>query len=276
MSVFIVTGVLGGGKSIMTVSKMREYAKEGRRIAGNIDINLKHLLRNPRSKVSYTRVPDLPTATDLDCIGRGYEGDHDEEKNGLLILDECAIWMNAREWNDGRRKALINWLVHARKLGWDVYMLVQHIDMVDSQIRSALAEYIVTCHALDKIRIPIISMLWKLFTGKKKLPLPKMHAAGVVMGRASTNISVDRWFLTGSDLYKAYDTAQIFTEHYPHATHSLLSPWHLEGRFMPPALTWKGIAWRIPFLFFLMLIKVLFFGFYVVTPTGAIYERKLT
>lgn len=276
MSVYIVTGSLGGGKSLMTVSKLKEYAKEGKRIAGNMDLDLKELAGSAFSKVSYTRVPDIPKASDLDALGRAYDGPYDDSKFGALVLDECALWLNSREWNDKDRKALITWLVHARKLGWDVFLLVQEIEMLDSQVRKALCEFIVTCHNINKVKIPILSGLWKLFTGQKNLPLPKIHVAPVIMGRAANPIRVDRWSCVGSDLYKAYQTDQIYSFDYAHGVHTVLSPWYVEGRYLPKPISGMSLLWRVPLLLFLKAISVLCSRWFYVSPTGGIYSRRLS
>jgi len=276
MSVYVITGSLGAGKSLMTVSKLREYVKEGRRIAGNIDLDLEFLTQSKRSTATYVRVPDIPTAADLDLIGRGYEGDHDNDRNGALVLDECGVWLNSREWNDPRRKALIAWLLHARKKRWDVFLLVQDIDLIDSQVRKALCEYVVHCHAVDKIKVPVFSLLWRIFTGRKKLPLPRVHVAAVTLGRSDPQrpVKCDTWF-TGSrpDLWKSYDTEQVFSDLYPHGPHSLLSPWHLQGRYMPPALTWRELLWRLPLWLFLQFCKLN--PNWIVYPTGRIEVRRV-
>ena len=45
------------------------------------------------------------------------------------------------------------------------------------------------------------------------------------------------------DIEKCYDTRQVFLADYPHGTHSVLSPWHVEGRYLePPKLTfWQRL-----------------------------------
>jgi cellulose biosynthesis protein BcsQ len=129
MPITFLTGKLGAGKSLTAVARMREYAGEGRRIAGNLDLHLDKFASHSRSKVSYTRIPDRPTAADLMALGSGNDT-YDENNNGLLVLDELATWLNARNWQDPNRKALLDWFVHARKYGWDVIFLVQDISMV--------------------------------------------------------------------------------------------------------------------------------------------------
>ena len=58
-----------------------------------------------------------------------------------LFIDECAVYFNARNWNDSKRKDWIKFF-HSqhRKLGYDVYLVTQFDSMVDKQVR-ALVEY---------------------------------------------------------------------------------------------------------------------------------------
>lgn len=116
MAVYFVTGKLGSGKSLSAVGRIREYMKQGRRVATNLDIYPDKLLhRNNREVLS--RLPDKPRIEDLELLGTG-DGkplsDYDESRFGLLVLDEMASWFNARGWADKSRHAVIEWFLHAR------------------------------------------------------------------------------------------------------------------------------------------------------------------
>ena len=236
MSVYIVTGKLGNGKSLVTVARIRDYIVRGSRIATNLDINLVNMFGKQGRKVDLIRVPDKPTIFDLELLGEGYTGDYDESNFGALVLDECGTWFNSRNWQDKDRKAVNDWFLHTRKLGWDVFLIIQDISILDSQARDAIAELLVTCRRLDKIRIPFVSPLIKTLTGFNPT-LPKIHRAKVTYADGLIN---DIWHYRGSDLYDCYNTKQKFSPFYPHGTHCILSPWHTHGRYAVP-MTWKNI-----------------------------------
>lgn len=246
MAVYIVTGKLGGGKSLLTIEKIRQKLMQGCIVATNIDLNLQHLCGYFAKTPRVIRLPDKPTIYDLNVIGSGNES-YDESKNGILALDECGTWFNSRDWNDKSRKPVNDWFLHARKLGWDVYLIIQDIDLLDSQARKAIAEHTVFCKRLDRLTIPFLSMLFKLISGKT-LPLPRYHVARVVYGISPTDAVADRWGARGTELYKAYDTKQLFLDNYPHGTHSLLTPWLQYGRYMVPR------DWR----FYMRMTKIYF------------------
>lgn len=241
MPVYVVTGKLGTGKGKYCVGKMKEALANGRRVATNFDLWLDKLT-SPSSRMSATRVPDKPTAKDLTDIGHGNpEARHDEEQNGVLVLDELGSWLNSRQFSSPERAQLLDWLIHARKHGWDVYLVVQNVDMIDKQVRVGLAEYIVKCIRLDKIRLPFVGHL----LGKRGR-LPKFHVAHVTMSDVP-GVIIDRDYFKGSDLHDAYDTLQIFrdwhrdpadplfhSEQYA-GPFSYLSAWHTVGRHQQPA-----------------------------------------
>lgn len=222
MPVYVVQGKLGTGKGKYCVGKMQEALRKGLRVATNCDLYMEHLMPEGNRAIAY-RVPDKPHAADLDAIGHGNPDSYDEEKNGVMVLDELGSWLNSRQFQNEHRAALLDWLIHARKKGWDVYLIVQSIDMIDKQVRVGLAEYIVKCIRADKLRLPVIGP----FMGKLG-KLPRFHMANISMADVP-GITIDRDWFRGDDLHKSYDTRQVFTEG-SCGVHSLLSAWHLKGR----------------------------------------------
>lgn len=238
MAVYFVTGKLGAGKTLIAVSKIRERLAAGRPVATNLDLNLVNMC-GPKAKTPHVyRLPDKPSLADFEVIGKGNDS-YDESKNGLVVLDECGTWFNSRTWGDKERQAIINWFLHARKLGWDLIFIVQNIAIVDKQARLTLAEHVVYCRRLDKLTIPFLSTITRIFANKP-LRLPKLHIASVKYGDEQNALRVERWVYWGTDLYSAYDTKQAFSDYYEHATYRVLTPWLSRGRYMVP-LTWSNL-----------------------------------
>jgi len=253
MAVYLVTGKLGSGKTLAAVGRIREYLRRGAMVATNLDLFMEHM-GDPQSRANVHRLPDHPSRDDLDSLGRGQPGII-EEKNGLIVLDECGAWLNARDWSDKGRQSMIDWALHSRKLGWDLMLIVQDISMIDKQIRTALVEFHVIVKRMDRLAIPFVSGIGKLF-GLKLHP-PKVHAAFVKYGVSLDAPISDRWMYRGHDLYAAYDTRQVFRPampmggvQVPHVGNNcMLSPWHLKGRYMAPVRP----AWHVPILLLLLL-----------------------
>ena len=254
MAVYFVTGKLGSGKTLACVGRIRDAMIQGRRIATNLDLELDVLL-HPRSTQTITRLPDKPTVVDMHAIGRGQDG-IEEEWNGVIVLDELGSWLNSRAWGDKERQPFIDWLLHSRKFGWDVYFIAQGLEMVDKQVRMALVEFHVICRRWDRLAIPFVTSLFGVRP-------PKIHMGIVKYGTDINSLTVDRWWYRAHDLYAAYDTKQVFRDAeiivvdnfsvaVPHVgVHTVLSPWYVKGRFLPPRLTWRDApALALRFLYF--------------------------
>lgn len=250
MPVYAVQGKLGTGKSKFCVWMAKQAMFYGRRVAGNLDINVEKL--SPRKPGRYVRIPDKPTAFDLDAIGHGNPDSYDESRNGVLILDELGTWLNARSFQDKNRADMLDWLIHARKKGWDVYLIVQDVVMIDKQVREALVEYSCNCIRMDKVKIPFIGWFlaqigdalnaaFETDRFRKWGYLPFFHLVVARIGQGANSVIADRWTYTGRDLHDAYDTRQVFRTDYEHGAFSCLPPWD----YQPPVGMFA--RWRAAF-----------------------------
>ena len=234
MAVYLVQGKLGTGNSKFCVWMAKNALYYGRRVAGNLDVNIEKL--SPHSPKGYVRLPDKPNAFDLDSLGHGNPGSYDETQNGVLILDELGTWLNSRSFQDKGRADLLDWLIHARKKGWDVYLIVQDAMMIDKQVREALVEYTATCMRMDKVKIPFIGPVMNyigesinaIFGIRKPSRwgyLPFFHLVVARLGGGTEKVVAERWSYVGRDLHDMYDTRQIFRSDYEHGAFCALPPW---------------------------------------------------
>jgi len=82
MSIYLVSGKLGAGKTLACVGVIRDALLDGRKVATNLDLNLDKMLPGrigKKSPVHCVRIPDKPTVADLDHLGCGNE-EMDERK----------------------------------------------------------------------------------------------------------------------------------------------------------------------------------------------------
>ncbi|HZX31567.1 MAG TPA: zonular occludens toxin domain-containing protein [Rhodocyclaceae bacterium] len=244
----LLGGKRGHGKSLIATGRMREYMWSGRMVATNLNLRVEYLVP-PRNKVRPFRLPDWPTAADLEALPLGNPGlewregepypviredyPYTEEENGLLVLDEVATFLNSREWQDKGRQALINWFLHSRKYGWDLLFLAQAPSLVDKQLRDALFDLFGTTRRLDKVQVPFFGRIAALMGFKMRLP--KWHVAHIKYGaQQGAPLSESIW-IRGHDLYKAYDTTQKInpeTGVKAGEGYQYLSAWDLRGRHM--------------------------------------------
>ncbi|WGG51338.1 zonular occludens toxin domain-containing protein [Rugamonas sp. DEMB1] len=255
MAVYAITGKLGSGKGKAAIDQIRRYLRQGKRVATNCDVFLEHLMPE-RDRSSVIRIPDKPSSADLYMVGsgnrfidfepilrsgkNGFEASapsprllpgFDESHNGALILDECGSWLNTRNFQDKGRAEMLEWAIHARKYGWDVFFIMQNIAQVDKQLRDSLLEYVVRLNRLDRMKVPVISGALKLLTaGATEGNLPRVHIGVVRLGAMPDALVADRWVFRGDDLNNAYNTTQVFSENYPHGVHCLLPAWHLSAK----------------------------------------------
>ncbi|MBN8781352.1 zonular occludens toxin domain-containing protein [Thiobacillus sp.] len=246
--VYIITGKLGAGKSLVAVGRIYDYLQRGCPVATNLDLYFRYLADKPGSMASALRLPDHPTIDDMKVIGSGNDT-YDEDKNGLIVLDEGGTWFNSRGWADKTRQALIDWLLHSRKLGWDVIILVQDITLIDKQVQTALAEHVVYCRRMDKVTVPVLGKLSRWF-GFKPMTFPKMHLGIVKYGTSLHSLVVDKWWYMGKRFYRAYDTKQIFSASYSDGVYCFLPRAYYNepqpinyGRLMPKLVLYAfGLA----------------------------------
>jgi hypothetical protein len=231
MAVHIITGKLGGGKTLSGVGLIRDALRAGRAVASNVDLYLEHLLPWQTKGVRVYRLPDKLSAASFEDIGIGNES-YDESRNGLLVLDEGGLSLNSRDYREQGRKEFIQWAIHSRKRGWDLAIIVQHIDGLDKQIRDFFGEHVVRCARLDRLRVPVLG--WVAGLVGIKLHMPRIHKVTCKYGQESKSPVVwTKWF-KGSDLYDAYDTRQMFNPVEGEGVYQLLSPWHVKGRYRSP------------------------------------------
>lgn len=227
----LLTGKRGEGKSKSAVRMARDYMRQGRLVATNLDLFLDGLFGHMNESRAI-RLPDHPTPKDLEALGMGNPNPVNESMNGLLILDEVATFLNSRDWNDKDRKGFISWLAQSRKSGWDLLMLAQHPRMVDAQIRESIFELSATAKRTDKMAVPLLSPVWSLLTGRP-LRFPAMHVVTFRYGFAHGAPKAMSWWFGGSDLHAGYDTLQkISPVTGQQGISTYLSAWETKGRHM--------------------------------------------
>ncbi len=207
---WIIQGVRGEGKSLCAVAKIREYLSRGCPVATNLDLYLENLLPDDNSTLAY-RLPDRPRFQDFLYLPPAYDLNYkSEDKNGLIVLDELALWMNSRTWKDSGRQEIINWLLLSRKYHWDLMLLTQDHELIDKQIKATVCDYLVQASRTDRRKIPYLAPLLEFcfLSGYQ----PQIHVYDVYYGMSFVDSRVEQWRFRGKDLYDGYDTNQLFTD----------------------------------------------------------------
>lgn len=250
MAVYIVTGKLGAGKTLLLIIRILTYLKARRRVAVNVDVRMNKLCKPANKHSRLVRLPDLPSADDLIGLGVGCDI-YDEEKFGGIFLDEAGVWLNSRDWNQGGRSDLLKFFLFLRKRRWDLWLCVQNVNVIDKQVRESIAEHVVYINRWDKLKIPFVFRLplQILSLGMWKGRLPKMHQAIVKYGAKFNSPKVEDWFYRGEEFYSYYDTTQEYDKGYDKGSYSMLPPGYWR-RALPAAKRNMGFFMRTTKIFF--------------------------
>lgn len=233
MTDYALTGKKGTGKSKHAVLIIRDkYLKQKRLVATNLDLNLEPMF-GMFSRATYVRIPDKPKSFDLLAAGHGNPDSYDEDLNGALVLDEMGTWLNTRTFGDKDRAAVLDYFAHARKHGFDTWYIMQNVVQVDKQLRESFIEQTVRHTSFAKVKIPFFGWILGALFGERAAYMPRFHSAVFRIGVNPQDMVTNRAVFTGKDIEPCYDTRQVFLENYEHGTHSVLSPWHVKGRYMP-------------------------------------------
>lgn len=138
--IYLYSGTPGSGKSLHTASVIYYELRFHRPIIANfaIDVSkIKHANSNDFVEVdNSTLSPDL-----LRKFASDYFKNHKFKEGAItLIIDECQLMFNAREWNTKGRADWLGFFTNHRKYGFDIILIAQFDRMIDRQIRS-LIEY---------------------------------------------------------------------------------------------------------------------------------------
>lgn len=139
--IYLYSGTPGSGKSLHVAEKLYWRIKNNKTVIANFDINYKKIHGKRLGEFIY--IDNFELSPDiLMALSREYFGDDKVVKEGdlLLIIDECQILFNSRDWNQKNRNAWLSFFTQHRKFGFDIILVAQFDRMIDRQIR-ALIEY---------------------------------------------------------------------------------------------------------------------------------------
>ena len=188
----IYTGTPGSGKSYNAVFELVTHLRKGKPAFANFT------LRDPDPGWKFTPFANEEVNEIIKWI---VKHPLDREGEGLFIVDEAQLIWNSREWKQ-IPKSVIGFFSQHRKLGYNIILVTQRVEMIDRQVRM-LAEYEVKWRKMNNYKIFGFIPLWPipwlpLFLGVRR------WINGVVVNR---EVSL---FLP--KIAKYYDSMKFFTE----------------------------------------------------------------
>lgn len=135
----LYTGTPGSGKSLHTASVILSVVYRQ-----PVIVNFEIILKNEKmlSNYHYLENEELTPAY-LIKFAKDYwfkKGTRVKEDHILLIIDECQLLFNCRDWGNKSRASWLSFFTQHRKLGYHIILIAQFDSMLDKQIRS-LVEY---------------------------------------------------------------------------------------------------------------------------------------
>lgn len=136
---YLYTGTPGSGKSLDTARMIKGQLALKHPVICNFPIN-KDAVKNYDECFIYKDNDDL-TPEFLMNYARGYFKDARVKEGAInLVIDECQMLFNARDWSKSDRAEWNKFFQVHRHFGYDIILVTQFDTMIDKQVR-ALVEY---------------------------------------------------------------------------------------------------------------------------------------
>jgi len=152
-SITLITGTLGGGKTLYAVEEIAHHILRGGFVYTNIALKrdaIKKWIEEQGLCYDDTRVVILDGSSMEAFYSHVGRGTH--EMPVMVVFDEAAVaGLNARDWNKQERD-MLNFNVLIRKLDIRMLYIVQQAQFIDKQIR-ALCQVLVDCRNLKYYKI---------------------------------------------------------------------------------------------------------------------------
>lgn len=199
----LYSGTPGAGKSLHLASRLYHWMQfRNAPIIGNFSCDFGRI-KKPKGSFLYIDNAFL-TPERLILFSKNYSdyvGRRVKENEILLVIDECQLMFNSRDWGNRDRGAWCAFFTQHRKLGYEVVLIAQFDRMLDRQIRS-LIEYEWVHRKVSNFGLK--GKLFSLFCGGKlfvsvKVWYPMKQKVG------------SEFFIAHKKFYEIYDTYALFS-----------------------------------------------------------------
>lgn len=157
--IWLYTGTPGSGKSYHVCCDVIQKLKRGGNVIANFPVN-ENVIKRCKGSSLYVDNNDLTPAYLIDHAMKNHK--FGKEAQTLVVIDECQIMFNAREFGRKDRRDWVTFFSQHRKLGYNVILITQSDKMLDKQIR-ALCETEIKHRKMSNYGIA--GMLVSLFLG---------------------------------------------------------------------------------------------------------------
>lgn len=143
MAIILYSGTPGSGKSLHAAKTIIDWFKKGKPVITNFDLDIsKYTNANHRYVDDDELTPDFLLQYSREYF-QGRKLTKRDEDTILLVVDECQLLFNSRDYQKKDRKVWIKFFSTHRHLGYHVILIAQMDKMLDKQIRGVIEyEYI--------------------------------------------------------------------------------------------------------------------------------------
>lgn len=138
--VYLYSGTPGSGKSLDTCRVILNNIRNKSPVICNFNINIPNRLQKNKDYFIFKNNSEITVKYLVDFASEYWKSHKFKEGKILLVIDECQLMFNAREWNAKGRDVWLKFFTNHRHLGYDIVLVAQFDLMIDKQIRS-LIEY---------------------------------------------------------------------------------------------------------------------------------------
>lgn len=205
MAVSVVSGPLGGGKSLDCVRMMRDHLAKGGCVATNISLDYKQISKVLHRHLYSWQIVPLSPESDPKTIPIGDRRGHGSRRV-LVVLDEALNWFEsqANPKDDIKKKmGWPEWLRQSDKLGQDVFFICQNFERAVKWIREL---------AVRSIEIVPTGEVKILFFLRLKWILPFLRRIYVRIERNVRDGSINsaNFHMYRPEIWQLYDTSETF------------------------------------------------------------------
>lgn len=198
MTISLYSGTPGSGKSLDATDRIRRRLKRGLPVIANYALD--------RSKIPNPELFHFVDNEDLTpsfLAGFACEWFRDHpfgEDRVLIVIDECQLLFNSRDWRDKARPAWLSFFQQHRHMGFSILLIAQYSEMIDKQIRANI-EYEYLHRKVSNFGI--VGWLLSLFVGgKAHVCIQRYYPTGSKLGT--------RWFIARKRVFQMYDSYAMF------------------------------------------------------------------
>lgn len=198
--VSLYSGTPGSGKSLHCARTIINWSRLGYPVVGNFTVDLSKYKR-----ADFTYCPNHEMTPEfLIKLSQEKVGSKPKEGSILLVIDECQLLFNAREWQQSGRAQWLSFFTQHRKLGYDIILIAQFDRMVDRQIRSLIEhEYIHRKMSNFGWQGKILSLI---FGGKTFIAVKMWYPLHERLG--SEIFHARKWMYSVYDTYAAFGSGE--------------------------------------------------------------------